>query len=653
MSYSPATPDKSTKAFSKEASKVAVPSIDKLTSSAKGKEASLHEPSPASTYGDTAAGDSVPATPIEAGDHDGTTALMQSLRAAQIHDSDEPTGESPAVSRQAKRYAHSERPADTTRVNVVKDSSSPSKTGGIGNIAGNTVSAGSSPSARRHQDILASPSWRRAGFVHQHGQAEDPFTTSSIASQTAVQQGGDNFLPREDRVNLELSGDTAQALLPPNACVFVANLTASRSDDQLEHSVTRAFSEFGTVYVKIRRDNHGMPFAFCQYEHVADSQNAIDLGRGILIDGRPCRTERAKVNRSLYLSRVRGGPISEREAHSILRPYGAIEKTWVTTPTDREMFRLPEGIWVTFAFFQDCRDAQAVFRDDRHYRLEQPVVPGDMPRRINRPVLPSSSWTVLSPVARPSPNRPSSSSPSRFVKRARDRCTIFVGGLPPHVSQNRLEALFTPYGLVRNCELISKTSATTQAISVFAFVEFASEAQATAAVLNEHAFDGVNLRVEHKDSSERRVSPGASSGSPHANFGGYGQNDPRYSVYSHALAVGFDPVTAAPILALGQGSPLAPPVYTPYSFYGSPYQYAQSYGTPANATSASPGMHGNAQNIAQQPMGHFQYSQGQGPYLPYQPYPPPTFAYQQHSMVNSTAPSADNAGTATDNEETH
>ena len=69
MSYSPATPDKSTKAFSKEASKVAVPSIDKLTSSAKGKEASLHEPSPASTYGDTAAGDSVPATPLEAGDH--------------------------------------------------------------------------------------------------------------------------------------------------------------------------------------------------------------------------------------------------------------------------------------------------------------------------------------------------------------------------------------------------------------------------------------------------------------------------------------------------------------------------------------------------------------------------------------------------------
>lgn len=30
------------------------------------------------------------------------------------------------------------------------------------------------------------------------------------------------FRPREDRVGLQLSPDTAQAILPPNACVFVA-----------------------------------------------------------------------------------------------------------------------------------------------------------------------------------------------------------------------------------------------------------------------------------------------------------------------------------------------------------------------------------------------------------------------------------------------
>ena len=45
-----------------------------------------------------------------------------------------------------------------------------------------------------------------------------------------------------------------------------SSLSTGRTDDQLEHSVQREFSAFGTVYVKIRRDSRGMPYAFCQYE---------------------------------------------------------------------------------------------------------------------------------------------------------------------------------------------------------------------------------------------------------------------------------------------------------------------------------------------------------------------------------------------------
>ena len=62
MSYSPATPDKSFKDSSVYSTKIAVPALEKLSTS-KVKQSSHHEPSPASTYGDTAAGDSVPATP--------------------------------------------------------------------------------------------------------------------------------------------------------------------------------------------------------------------------------------------------------------------------------------------------------------------------------------------------------------------------------------------------------------------------------------------------------------------------------------------------------------------------------------------------------------------------------------------------------------
>lgn len=142
------------------------------------------------------------------------------------------------------------------------------------------------------------------------------------------------------------------------------------------------------------------------------------------------------------------------------------------------------------------------------------------------------------------------------------------------------------------------------------------------------------------------MSPAVSSGSPHANVSGYGQNDPRTLVYDYAIALGFDPATAAPILMLGQGSPMTSHMYSPYSYYGSPYGYGHLYGTVPNGTSGSPGMQGNTQDIPQQAMGHFQYPQGQVPYPPYQQYQPLAYTYQQHSIINSTGPAADTTGDA-------
>ena len=63
---------------------------------------------------------------------------------------------------------------------------------------------------------------------------------------------------------------------------------------------------------------------------------------------------------AVYLSRLTGGPIDEDEARRALSPYGAIDSCWTSSRTEREMYQLPEGIWVKFEFFQDCRDAQMV-----------------------------------------------------------------------------------------------------------------------------------------------------------------------------------------------------------------------------------------------------------------------------------------------------
>jgi len=43
-----------------------------------------------------------------------------------------------------------------------------------------------------------------------------------------------------------------------------------------------------------------------------------------------------------------------------LSRFGEIEKVWYSTPTEGEIFRLPEGIWVMYKLFQPSRDAQAV-----------------------------------------------------------------------------------------------------------------------------------------------------------------------------------------------------------------------------------------------------------------------------------------------------
>ncbi|KAI9715905.1 MAG: hypothetical protein M1812_005725 [Candelaria pacifica] len=64
MSYNPATPEKAVECSAQGI--IVAASARQQDSITKGnQQGSLHEPSPASTYGDTAAGDSVPATPLD------------------------------------------------------------------------------------------------------------------------------------------------------------------------------------------------------------------------------------------------------------------------------------------------------------------------------------------------------------------------------------------------------------------------------------------------------------------------------------------------------------------------------------------------------------------------------------------------------------
>jgi len=63
MSHFPATPSNAGKHVIEASPESAMPRIEKSTSTSKNAQGSLYEPSPASTYGDTA-GSSAPATPL-------------------------------------------------------------------------------------------------------------------------------------------------------------------------------------------------------------------------------------------------------------------------------------------------------------------------------------------------------------------------------------------------------------------------------------------------------------------------------------------------------------------------------------------------------------------------------------------------------------
>lgn len=88
----------------------------------------------------------------------------------------------------------------------------------------------------RYRNIVESPSWRREkkSLRSFSNEVHDPFVSEkrdvsngmkSMGVSSPMEGNEPNrslFRPREDRIGLQLSADTAQAMLPPNACVFVA-----------------------------------------------------------------------------------------------------------------------------------------------------------------------------------------------------------------------------------------------------------------------------------------------------------------------------------------------------------------------------------------------------------------------------------------------
>ncbi|KAI6709634.1 hypothetical protein JHW43_007817 [Diplocarpon mali] len=279
-----------------------------------------------------------------------------------------------------------------------------------------------------------------------------------------------------------IKSEDAQSIFPPSSCVFVANLLQSEGDEALEVAVTQVFREYGTVYVKIRRDAKHMPFAFCQYTNDDDAERAIKDGRGRLIKGRPCRCEKAKAHRLFFFERKYGTVVTPSEVEKLLRCFGRIVFCRPASEPERATYNLNEGVMVQFEMYDEGQAALQTYRNHNEFKMQCMANMGSSSRgrgELSDPAL--RSYLDVYDV---------------------DKRSVFVGNLPVDITEGDLKAIFQQFGEVLNVSLHKNESIVDASQKhCFAFVEFKHQPSVSRALatMNGFVLRDRCLKVSQKD----------------------------------------------------------------------------------------------------------------------------------------------------------
>ncbi|CAA93601.2 RNA-binding protein Msa1 [Schizosaccharomyces pombe] len=124
----------------------------------------------------------------------------------------------------------------------------------------------------------------------------------------------------------------------PVACLFVASLNSSRSEEELTATVKDYFQQWGPLlHVKVLKDWLQRPYSFVQFQNTDDASKALSEAQNTILDGRHIRIERAKVNRTIRISSAPHQPyITKKDIDNLLEPYGEVED--VTEIPDQSAF---------------------------------------------------------------------------------------------------------------------------------------------------------------------------------------------------------------------------------------------------------------------------------------------------------------------------
>ncbi|KAF8470124.1 hypothetical protein BDZ91DRAFT_847275 [Kalaharituber pfeilii] len=265
----------------------------------------------------------------------------------------------------------------------------------------------------------------------------------------------------------------------PSACVFVANLAATRTDDELKKSLQARFGRFGRLHVKIRRDEKGNPYSFVQFENDQHAKRAIREGRGAVIDGsgRRIRCEPAKVNRTLLLSKLDNGVFDEKDARKALFGFGELESVEFISGKYIAARGIRNGAFIRFVYRQDAVDCHQYFHSHNVWSVE---------------------WANNTPPAQNSNIKTSAKSPNATV----DPRSIFIGQLNPEsITKDILLERFSKYGTIVNCNLVIKPAKFGLGKNAFAFIKYDDHLSATRAIDQENncPFLGKIIHVQRRE----------------------------------------------------------------------------------------------------------------------------------------------------------
>ncbi|KAH7308994.1 hypothetical protein B0I35DRAFT_490989 [Stachybotrys elegans] len=251
-----------------------------------------------------------------------------------------------------------------------------------------------------------------------------------------------------------------------------SSLEQNASDQQLEFELTKTLNQYGSVFVKIRRDKRRdkrMPYAFGQFtvcykhhlsaRHLANSKQkdeharaALQHANGVPVLGRPMRIEMARANLDYLVYKRSRKPISPNEAILFMQDLGEIERV---TRLDMEIqndYKLPPSVVVSFKMFDPQRDVIGELGCDRIYGIQ----PYDPKEYVSAPV-----ETIKDEGRR------------ALDQYDKDRRSIFIGGLPLDFTEKSLMSMASPFGEVASVDLFKKPpKGGYETPNCFAFIEF-------------------------------------------------------------------------------------------------------------------------------------------------------------------------------------